>query len=54
MINWVFVSENNRSVFNEVKHFADNGLINIVNTDDLRQVKTSFKVSKLKDRIVDF
>ena len=52
--NKMFVSEANRSVFKEVKSFADNGLINATITDDIRQIKTSYKVSKLKDRVVDF
>jgi len=52
--NKMFVSEANRSVFKEVKSFADNGLINATITDDIRQIKTSYKVSKLKDRVINF
>ena len=50
----IFKSVNNNSVFNEVRDFAKNGLINSVNSLDLRQIKTSFKVAKLKDRVVEF
>ena len=45
----VFKSETNKQIFSEVKQFADNGLMNSTNTSELRQIKTSFKVGKLKD-----
>lgn len=50
----IFKSVNNNIVFNEVRDFAKNGLTNSVNSSDLRQIKTSFKVAKLKDRVVEF
>ena len=49
----VFKSETNKQIFSEVKQFADNGLVNSTNGDDLRQIKTSFKVGKLKE-FIDF
>ena len=49
----VFKSDTNQEIFSEVKQFADNGLVNSTNGDDLRQIKTSFKVGKLKE-FIDF
>ena len=48
----VFKSETNKQIFSEVKHFVHNGLSG--NNDDIRQIKSSFKLSKLKDRVLDF
>lgn len=47
----VFKSETNEQIFSEVQQFAKNGLTNSTNNDDLRQIKSSFKVGKLKEEI---
>ena len=47
----VFKSETNEQIFSEVQQFAKNGFANSTNNDDLRQIKSSFKVGKLKEEI---
>ena len=42
---WCIVLQ--KQIFSEVKQFGTSGLAG--NSDDLRQIKTSFKVSKLKE-----
>ena len=46
----VFKSLTNKQIFSEVKQFGITGLEG--NSDDLRQIKTSFKIGKLKE--IDF
>jgi len=48
----VFKSETNQQIFSEVKQFANNGLNG--NNEETRQLKSSFKIGKLKDRVLDF
>ena len=48
----VFKNATNKQIFNEVKQFGISGLSG--NSDDLRQIKTSFKVNKLEKKEIDF
>ena len=43
----VFKSLTNKQIFSEVKHFGVNGLSG--NSDEIRQIKTTFKIGKLKE-----
>ena len=48
----VFKNVTNKQIFNEVKQFGISGLSG--NSDNLRQIKTSFKVNKLEKKKIDF
>lgn len=48
--NRVFTSGTNKEIFSEVKQFSNKGFNHYHSQDDLRQVKTSFKISKLKNK----
>ena len=48
----VFKSLTNKQIFSEVKQFGITGLEG--NSDEIRQIKTSFKIGKLKETEIDF
>ena len=50
----VFQSAANNDIFSEVKQFAKKGFEHSYRGEELRKVQTSFKVSKLKNKNVDF
>ena len=51
----VFKSNANKQIFSEVKQFGINGFNYAQSPDELRKVKTEFKISKLKNKIdLDF
>ena len=50
----VFQSSANNDIFSEVKQFAKKGFEHSYRGEELRKVQTSFKVSKLKNKNVDF
>ena len=49
----VFQSSANNDIFSEVKQFAKKGFEHSYRGEELRKVQTSFKVSKLKNKVVD-
>ena len=49
----VFKSNINKQIFSEVKHFGINGLNNCEYANELRKIKTNFKISKLKNKITN-
>jgi hypothetical protein len=46
----VFNSNRNKEIFTEVKHFSNKGFNHYHSQEDLRQIKTEFKISKLKNK----
>ena len=49
----VFQSSANNDIFSEVKQFAKKGFEHSYRGEELRKVQTSFKVSKLKNKVVE-
>ena len=49
----VFQSAANNDIFSEVKQFAKKGFEHSYRGEELRKVQTSFKVSKLKNKVVE-
>ena len=48
----VFKSDTNKEIFLEVKQFADKGFSHYPTSEELRKVKTNFKLSKLKNKVI--
>jgi hypothetical protein len=49
----VFQSETNNDIFSEVKQFSKKGFEHSYHGEELRKVQTGFKVSKLKNKVVE-
>ena len=49
----VFQSAANKDIFSEVKQFAKKGFEHSYRGEELRKIQTSFKVSKLKNKVVE-
>ena len=48
----VFNSDTNKQIFSEVKHFANKGFCHYPTGEELRKVKSNFKLSKLKNKVI--